>query len=78
MTSRGEPRLWSIDWVFLFAGREIVDNLRERAVKIGVATSVIADQWNRAEIYPNTIQSKLPLSEAQREMLQLFHSSAST
>jgi len=74
MTSRGEARPWHIDGVFLFAGEEILDHLRSRGVKIGIATSVIAEQWNHAEIYPASRNRALSLTDEQREMLQLFHS----
>jgi len=72
MTSRGEARLWHIDGVFLFEGAEILDHLKSRGVKIGVATSVIAEQWNRAEMYPASRNRALSLNDEQREMLQLF------
>jgi len=74
ITSRGEARLWHIDWVFLFAGAETPVCLRSRGVKINEATSVIREQWNRAEVYPTTSNRALSPTEEQRNMLQLFHS----
>jgi hypothetical protein len=72
MTSRGEARLWHIDWVFLFAGAELLAHLRSRGVKIGGATSVIKDQWDGAEVYPISRSRALSLNDEQRNMLQLF------
>ncbi len=74
MTSRGEARPWHIDWVFLLNAQELVAELRNRGVKIGIATSIINEQWDQAEIYPDQANKELRLSEAQRNELRLFSS----
>ena len=71
-TSRGEVRPWHIDSVFLFDGPALVDRLKARNVKIGVATSVVTEQWNRAEVYPECVNSSYQLNNEQKEMLGLF------
>ena len=50
--SRGSVRPWCLESVYLFDARKLLGELRERGVKIGVATSVRAAQWSAAEIYP--------------------------
>ena len=77
ITSRGEARPWHVDWVFLFDAQKLMVQLRERGVKIGIATSLINEQWDQAEIYPNQVNTELLLSEDQRNILQLFGSEAS-
>lgn len=74
MTSRGEARLWHIDWVFLFHALNLLSHLQERGVNIGVATSVIGQQWDLAEIYPKAKNSTLSLDQNQWNLLQLFNS----
>ncbi len=76
MTSRGEDRLWFIDWVFLFQAANLQVHHRERAVKIGVATGVIHQQWDLAEIYPTATNAALTLDANQRRLLELFSSRA--
>ena len=72
MTSRGEVRPWHIDWVFLFHGPMLVDHLKERGVKISVETSVVAEQWNCAEVYPDGANSEYNVGNEQEQMLRLF------
>ncbi|MCI0334593.1 MAG: hypothetical protein L0228_15355 [Planctomycetes bacterium] len=74
MTSRGEDRLWFIDWGFLFHAASLQLHLRERAVKIGVATGVIRQQWDLAEMYPTATNTTLTLDANQRRLLELFSS----
>ena len=50
--SRGSVRPWCLESVYLFDARKLLGELRERGVKIGVATSVRAAQWSAAEIHP--------------------------
>ena len=70
MRSLANP--WTIESVFLFDAHKLVEVLRERNVKIGAATSVIAVLWDRAEIYPRQVNNLLLLSEEQRSLLALF------
>jgi hypothetical protein len=71
-SSRGAIRPWVIHSVFLFAAHELVRQLRERRVKIGVATSVRQHIWREAEIYPIQRNTTLVLSNEQCELLALF------
>lgn len=63
---------WGIDSVFLFDSIHLLEGLRRRKVKIGVATSVLKLDWKAARIYPPSGASPLRLSEAQLEMLAPF------
>jgi len=72
ITSRGSSSPWVIEHVFLFRSTELLAHLKERGVKIGVATSIIRRQWDAAEVYPREANDALPLEEAQRDMLGLF------
>ena len=71
-TMRSLANPWTIESVFLFDAHKLVEVLRERNVKIGGATSVIAVLWDRAEIYPRQVNNLLLLSEEQRSLLALF------
>ncbi len=71
-TSRGEDRPWLIETVYLFEARPLVDALRRRGVKIGVATSVAQEYWDKAELYPKSSGGPLRLTAEQREALALF------
>jgi hypothetical protein len=71
LTSRGGTRPWTIDSVYLFHAASMADALRVRGAKIGVASSVRNADWDAAEVYPRA-SPLLPLSNRQREWLQLF------
>ena len=70
-TARSLANLWVIESVFLFDAKELLTALHERGVQIGPRTSVIAELWDRAEIYPQR-NKRLILSEEQRQLLALF------
>jgi hypothetical protein len=72
VSSRGIVRPWVIKSVFLFDASKLIDILRKRGVKIGIATSVIGQLWDNAEIYPTQRNNKLTLSNEQRSLLDLF------
>jgi hypothetical protein len=72
MTSRGRVRPWAIQHVFLFKAHTLLDDLNQRGVKIGIATSVARDLWQKAEIYPAYRNDLFQLSEVQRAGLALF------
>jgi hypothetical protein len=72
MTSRGQPRPWTIDSVYLFDAHSLNDQLILRKVKRGVACSVAQELWEQAELYPNQRSSELVLSSDQRQQLALF------
>jgi len=71
-SSRGTTQPFVIESVFLFDGVDLLKALHARAVKISVATSVVSRLWREAEIYPETRNSILPLSDEQRRWLSLF------
>ena len=72
--SRGTANPWCIDEVFLFEARPLLDRLEERGVKIGIATSVIEEEWRKARIYPVSQNPSMQLSKDQQEVLRLFGS----
>ena len=71
-TARSIANPWVIESVFLFDAKELLTALHERGVQIGPRTSVIAELWDRAEIYPLQHNKRLILSEQQRNLLALF------
>ena len=71
-TTRSLVNPWVIESVYLFDTKELLTALHERRVQIGSQTSVIAELWDRAEIYPTQRNKRLILSEEQRNLLALF------
>lgn len=72
MTSKGQSRPWLIESVFLFNANELVNNLRKKGLKIGIATSVRQKYWEDAEIYPKSENTSLILNREQRQLLSQF------
>lgn len=72
ISSRGTTRPWLIDYVFLFDAARLVENLKSRGIKIGIATSITKQLWQEAEIYPTQRNNQLILSEEQKRSLALF------
>jgi hypothetical protein len=72
LSSRNSTRPWRIDSVYLFQAVELLAEQQARRVKIGVASSVLASQWQGAEIYPTARSPALPLSQRQIDLLRLF------
>jgi hypothetical protein len=72
--SRGEDRPWLIDFAYLFKAASLIENLRLKQLKLGVATSVSKDLWHAAEVFPNGRNSSLTLTTGQCSMLSLFSS----
>jgi len=70
-TSRGTTRPIAISAAYLFPNHELLASLRLRGVKIGVATSVVRNLWDAAEIYPRS-GPRLELDDGQRQLLALF------
>ena len=64
------------DHIFLFDAPQLVEELRHRGTKIGIATSVRKQFWNDAELYPQQRSASFLLSDEQRRMLMLFGSEA--
>lgn len=71
-SSRGLTRPWRIDEVYLFDAPEVVASLRRRGAKIGVASSVPAEEWRRAQVYPMSNVFGFPLTAVQMAQLRLF------
>jgi hypothetical protein len=61
-----------IDSVYLFDTADLLGRLRERGVKVGVATSLRRLDWDTAKIFPHQPSAPLRLSENQIASLALF------
>lgn len=72
LTSKGATRPWVIEEVFLFDGPALVGRLRERGVKLGVATSVVLAEWEAARIYPPSGDPPLKIDENEERLLMLY------
>jgi len=72
VSSRGATHPWIITSVFVFDAQKLVEQLRERGIKPGIATSVAQLFWQAAEIYPTQHSQALILSDEQRALLALF------
>ena len=72
LRSVGSTRPWLIAEVFLLEAGPLLERLRERGVKIGVATSVRTAEWEEARIYPGDGRSPLPLSDMNLQILSEF------
>lgn len=70
--SRGSVRPWCITSVYLFDTRQLLNDLRGRGVKIGVASSVRAAQWEGAQVYPEQRNQALGLKPGQIDLLRRF------
>ena len=71
-SSRNSLRPFCIESVFLFDAVRLHAELLERGVQLGVASSVLAAQWEAAEIYPRANNLDLVVSEPQRGQLEMF------
>lgn len=71
-SSRGATRPLLIPSVYLFDAAQLLNELRSRGVKIGVATSVRRAQWDSAEIYPSGRNPALAVTDEQRGLLAQF------
>lgn len=76
-SSRGTTQPWTIESVYLFEAVPLVEQLRARGVKIGVATSVRRHLWDEAEIYPSPNNGTLRLTPEQISMIEFFGNPAS-
>ncbi len=68
--SRGTVRPWVVKSVHLFDARQLLADLEARGVKVGVASSVRAAQWEAAEIYPRQQNPALVVTPDQAALLQ--------
>ena len=73
-SSVGGQRPFVIESVYLFDVPRLVEALKTRGAKIGVATSVAKQYWEEAEIFPSTNSSQLRLNDEQRTLLEEFSS----
>lgn len=71
-SSRGTTQPWTVKQVFLFEAAPLVEKLRERGRRIGVATSVRRHLWNDAMVYPSPNNPALRLTPEQISMIELF------
>ena len=71
-SSRGTLRPFCIQTVFLFDAHRLRGELRDRGVKIGIATSVRKAQWEPAEVFPRSNNPLLVLTSPQRRRLEMF------
>lgn len=72
MSSKGKVRPWLINRVFLFDADKLIERLKARNIKIGIATSMRNELWELAEIYPMQRNSELILSDKEKRLLALF------
>ena len=72
LSSKGATRPRIIEEVFLFDATALVRLLKERGVKLGVATSVVSAEWETARIYPPSEDAPLKIDESQERLLKLF------
>jgi hypothetical protein len=72
-SSRDTTRPMAIDAVYLFGAADLTAELRARGRKVGTASSVRAELWDAAEIYPR-LNPLFPLTSDQRRLLALFAS----
>ena len=71
-SSRGETRPFLIESVHLFDAGQVVEDLKARGRKIGIATSVLRATWEAAEIFPRERCPLLRLTPEQSMMFRLF------
>ena len=61
--------------VHLFESSSLIKALKERGVKVGVATSVAKHLWDAEELHPEQSNNHLKLSNEQIQKISLFQSS---
>lgn len=71
-SARGTVRPFCIRSVFLLDSVQLRADLESRGRKISDATSVLAQHWDAAEVYPRPTNPLLPLSDLQRDQLEMF------
>ena len=67
-----------VDTVYLFDTLDLLAKIRSRRIKIGVATSVLMEDWEAARIFPARSGAPLRLTKAQVAALKLFGSHSHT
>lgn len=71
-SSRGRAFDFAIDSAYVFDFRDLVRVQLKRGVKLGIGSSVLAQAWSAAMIYPDPNNPLLVLTNDQRAMLELF------
>lgn len=71
-TSRGGTRPFTIEHVYLFEMQQVVNELNNRGVKIGIATSIKKEFWDASELFPLNNNKQIILSDEQTRLLKLF------
>jgi len=64
-------RPWSIGSIYLFKTDELLEELTGK-VKIGIATSVRKEFWEKAMIYPDNVESRIMVTDAMKDLIHLF------
>lgn len=72
VSSRDRVRPWCIEFVYIFQTIDLCNQLSARNSKMGIATSIVKNLWDQAEIFPNSHSSILLLSSVQKELLGFF------
>ena len=72
VSSQGQSRPIVVEGVYLFNAKELIKFLEEKDLKIGVASSVKKELWEKAMIYPEQRNTEFIVSPKQIEQLQLF------
>ncbi len=72
LNSIGKTRPLVIKYVYLFESNDLLNKLENRKVKIGVATSVIKDLWDLAEIFPEQKVMSIQMSDERKRLLKLY------
>jgi hypothetical protein len=71
-SSRGTSRPLVISNVYLFKMQVLLEKLKRRGVRIGVATSVAAEYWIDAELYQTNRNNEMILTADQNAQLAKF------
>ena len=71
-SSQGGTRPWRVRAVYLFDARRLRAEQTTRGVKAGIASSVIRQQWDDAEIYPKGNNPLLGITPHQAGLLELL------
>jgi len=71
-TTKKHIRPWVITHVYLFDAPTLHAELKARGVKLQVGASLLREQWDRAEVYPEARSLLYSLSDDQRSALGLF------
>lgn len=72
ITSKGFSRAWLIKNIYLFDANVLINDLFSRKIRIGIATSLSAQFWSNAEIYPVGRNQTIALTDQQKEMIKMF------